>query len=182
MAAMGQARQRIFNLRLLIELHELALESDMAAFRNLIESPQAGQVIAVQGEEHLLLLFEQAKQMDFSGTNDGLAIHDELLESVGPDEYWTEVYVDYSRRRLAIEALRTSMVESRDAETAELEWQDFQESTWDAAEITLTGEALSAISLAGIRAYMGGHFALERRLLELLRGDGGPTSRAAPMR
>ena len=166
MAQLGQARQRISNLHLLVELHELARASDLDAFRSLIENPSVRQIIPVQGEEHLALLFEQAREVDFSGAIEGLAVHTALTESLGPDRYWTEVYVQHARKLLAIEAFRTTMAEPHTGWSGFEEWLDFRENTWSGTAISLTDTARDTFNLQNVRSYMDEILALERDLLE----------------
>ena len=180
MANMGQVRERIGGLLLLTELHEFARASDLTAFRSLMESPRAGQLVSVQGEEHLLLLFEQAKEIDFSGTTEGLEIHAALLESVDPDRYWTEVYVDHARRMLAIEALRTTMVDPKTGLPSDSDWQDFREKSWSSTFIKLTDDAPENIALAEIRSYMSGNHALQREFLKMQLNEIRPTAPPDP--
>ena len=163
MAQIGQARERISNLKLLVQLHELAKASDFAAFRSLIESPPVRQIFSVQGEEHLALLFQQAGEADFSRAIEGLAIHTAMLESVGDDRYWTEIYVEHARRLLAIDALRSTMVGDGSDWFGVL---DFREMTWSGTVITLTDAAPNTLRVENVRSYTREILALERGLLE----------------
>ena len=165
MVRMGLARERIGGLRALLELHELARESDLAGFRNLIERPYVQQFISVQGEEHLLALFEQAGETDLSGAADGMEIHAALLESVGDDRYWNEVFVDQARRLVALESLRLAIDDMEPDLSSDIHWQDLREKTWGGTVIELTDAAPDSITLAGVRSYMSGQHALERALL-----------------
>lgn len=166
MALMGQARERIGNLLLLMELQELAQASDFEGFRSLIESPRVGQLIAVQGEEHLLLLFEQARELDFSGAKEGLDIHLALLETIGPERYWTEIHVKQARWLLAIEALSRNVAESEADRSGVLDWLDFRETTWSGTAISLADAAPDALNLESVRSYMEEIIALERDFLD----------------
>ena len=180
---MGQARERIGALGILVELHQLALASDFAAFRALLESPPARELLPVQGEEHLILLFEQAKEVDLSGATRALEIHASLLESFGPDRYWTEVYIEDSRRVLAIDALSSAVIGSGTTQASALDWQTFRESTWAAIDIGLTDAAPSAISLPAILSYMSEIDALQRDFLEMQQTGarpGAPTPTPSP--
>ena len=165
MVEMGRTRERIGGLQALLELHELSLESDLEGFRNLIESPLVRQLIPVQGEEHLLALFEQAGEMDLSGAAGGMEIHTALLESVGEDRYWNEVYVDHARKLVAIESLRLVIDETESDLPSNLYWQDLRENTWGGTVIVLTDAAPNSITLDGVRSYMNGLHALQRDLL-----------------
>ena len=165
MVRMGVARERIGGLRALLELHELARESDLAGFRNLIERPYVEQFISVQGEEHLLALFEQAGETDLSGAADGMEFHAALLESVGDDRYWNEVFVDQARRLVAIESLRLAIDDKEPDLSSDIQWQDLREKTWEGTVIELTDAAPDSITLAGVRSYMSGQHALEHALL-----------------
>ena len=180
MVLMGQARERIGSLRLLVELHELAKASDFAVFRSLIESSPGRQLVSVQGEEHLLLLFEQAREMDFSGATEGLEVHAALLESVGSDQYWTEVFVEHGRRVLAIEALRSTVVDTNTVQSGPVDWQDFLEKTWSGAVISLTDTAPDTLNPADIRLYMDEYLALERDLLKIYLNETPPNAPASP--
>ena len=177
-ALMGQARERIGGLTMLVELHELALASDFAAFRTLVESPPARKLLPVQGEEHLLLLFEQAKEVDFSGAMEGLEIHASLLESFGPDRYWTDVYVEQARRILAIEAFSSTVLDSGTAQSSARDWQAFRERTWAAIDMRLTDSAPGAIDLASVLSYMSALDTLQRGLLEMQQTGARPSAPA----
>ena len=165
MVRMGVARERIGGLRALLELHEVARESDLAGFRNLIERPYVRQFISVQGEEHLLALFEQAGETDLSGAADGMEIHAALLESVGEDRYWSEVFADQARRLVSIESLRLAIDNKEPDLSSDIHWQDLREKTWGGTVIELTDAAPKSITLANVRSYMTGQHALERALL-----------------
>ena len=162
---MGSTRERIGGLRVLLALHELARDSDFAGFRNLIESPAVRLLIFVQGEEHLLALFEEAARTDLSGAARGMEIHMVLLESVGEDRYWSEIYVDLARRLVAIETLRLAIDETESNLSSDLYWHDLREKTWGSTAIELTGAAPDSITLTGVRSYMDNLHALERDLL-----------------
>ena len=166
-AVMGTNRERIRGLRTLLELHELAQESDLVGFRNLIESPSVRQLIPVQGEEHLLALFEQAGRLDLSGAAMGMEIHAALLESVGEDRYWNEVFPEYARWLIAIESFRLAVAEMESPLPSDLYWQDLREKTWGSTVIVLTDAAPEDVSLTNVRLYMNRLHALERQFLEM---------------
>ncbi len=182
MALMGEARERIGGLRVLIELHEFAVASDFAAFRRLIESPPVMQLVRVQGEEHLLQLFEQAGEMDFSGAKDGLEIHAALEESFGADRYWTEAYVVHASRLLAIEALRSTMADPETDWSSVIDWLDFREETWSGADISLSDAAPNTLNLEDVRSFMNAILALERDFLDFepLPFENSPDDSANP--
>ena len=167
MSVMGTNRERIRDLRTLLELHTLARESNLQGFRGLIESPRVRQLITVQGEEHLLALFEEAAKVDLSGASGGMEIHSALVESVGEDPYWTEVFFEQARWLVAIESFRLA-VEEEDLDSSlpsGLRWQNLRERTWGSTVIELTDAAPEAVTLTGLRLYMNGLHALERDLL-----------------
>ncbi len=174
-AFMGQARERISGLQLLVELHGLARASDLPAFRALIDSPAARQLLPVQGEEHLLLLFEQARQVDLTGAMDGLAVHQTLLESVGPDRYWTEVYVEHARRLLAIDAFRSSVVDAEADWSGARDWLDFSEHSWNRSSISLMDAAPNSLSINSIQSYMDRNLSLQRDFLESQLDEARPS-------
>lgn len=165
MAAMGANRERIRGLRTLLKLHKLARQSDLEGFRDLLESPSAGQLIPVQGEEHILALFEEAARLDLSGASRGMQVHSGMLESVGEDLYWNEVYFELASWLLAIESFRLAAGEMASGESATLRWQDFTEKTWDSTVIELTDAAPESVTLSEVRRYMNGLHSLERDLL-----------------
>ena len=165
MAAMGANRERIRGLRTLLKLHELARQSDLEGFRDLLESPSVGQLIPVQGEEHILALFEEAARLDLSGASKGMQVHWGMLESVGEDLYWNEVYFELASWLLAIESFRLAAGEMASGESAAIRWQDFTEKTWDSTAIELTDAAPESVTLSEVRRYMDGLHALERDLL-----------------
>ena len=164
-AVMGANRERIRGLATLLELHDLALESDLEGFRDLLESPSVSQLIPVQGEEHVLALFEEAARLDLSGASRGMQVHSGMLESVGDDPYWTEVFFELASWLLAIESFRLAAGEMASGESAALRWQDFTEKTWDSTVIELTDAAPESVTLSDVRRYMAGLHALERDLL-----------------
>ena len=165
MAAMGANRERVRSLQVLLELHYLAKESDLEAFRNLIESPHVRQLFPVQGEEHLLALYQQAAGIDLSGAARGMEIHQGLIESVGDDTYWNEVFFEQARRLLAVESFRVAVGGMASGQSVALRWQDFTEKIWDSAVIELTDAAPDTITLSDVGHYMAGLHALERDLL-----------------
>ena len=165
MAVMGANRDRIRGLGTLLELHELARESDLEGFRDLIERPEVMQLIPVQGEEHLLVLFEQAANIDLSGAARAMEIHEGLLESIGDDLYWTEVFFELARWLLTIESFRVAMDIAESALTPDLQWQDIREKTWGSTVIELTDAAPEGVSLTEVGLYMNELHALERDLL-----------------
>ena len=166
MVRMGQTRERIDGLYLLAQLSELAKASDFVAFRSLIESPSASQLVRVQGEEHLVLLFEQAKVMDFSSLREGLEVQTALTESFGSDRYWNEVYVEHTRRPLANDAFRLTMVNADADWSGIVDWLDFRDMTWSGTAISLTDAAPNTLNLESVRSYMNEFLDLERDLLE----------------
>ena len=180
MVQMGQARERIGGLHALFELQQLAQQDDLAGFRELIESPFVRNLIVVQEEEHLLALFEQAKETDLSGSAEGMAIHTLLLESIGDDRYWTGVFFDHTRRLLAIEALRSTFGEMNADQQASQAWQDLSEKTRNDTAIKLTDAAPKTITLTNVRSYMNGLQALERDLMEIYRNETPPSAPASP--
>ena len=182
MAMMGQERERIGGLLLMMRLHELAKASDLVAFRSLIESPPVRRLLPVQGEEHLLLLFEQAKEMDFSSMKAGLEIHAALGESFGADRYWTEAYVVHARRLLAIEALRSTMAGPETDWSSVIDWLDFREETWSGADISLSDAAPNTLNLEDVRSFMNAILALERDFLDFepLPFENSPDDSANP--
>ena len=165
MVEVGRSRERIGGLTALLELHELARDSDLAGFRAKIESPLAKQMIPVQGEEHLLALFDEAGKMDLSGAAKGMEIHTALLESVGEDSYWTEVFAEHARTKVTIESLRMSVEEMQTDLPADLHWQNNREEAWGSIVIELTDAAPKPITLTAVRSYVDGYHALERDLL-----------------
>ena len=165
MAVMGANRERIRGLATLLELHERARESDLEGFRDLLESPSVGQLMPVQGEEHVLALFEQAATIDLSGAVRGMDVHDALLESVGDEVYWTEVFFQQARWLVAVESLRLAVEEMESPVPPGLQWQDLREKTWGSIVIELTDAAPESVTLSGVRQYMDGLHALERDLL-----------------
>ena len=165
MAEMGRARERFGGLRALLDLQELARESDFEGFRNLAESSSLQQLIPVQGEEHLVALFEEAREMDLSGAVEGMEIHATLLESVGAERYWNEISVEHIRRLVAIENFRLSVDRQDTGQTAGLDWQDLREKTWGGTVVRLTDAAPQSITMSAFRSYMNGYHALERDLL-----------------
>ncbi len=165
MAVMGANRERIRGLITLLDLHELARESDLEGFRDLLESPSVGQLIPVQGEEHVLALFEQAATIDLSGAARGMEIHEALLESVGDEVYWTEVFFQQARWLVAVESLRLAVEEMESPLPPGLQWQDHRERTWGSTVIELTDAAPESVTLSDVRRYMDGLHALERELL-----------------
>ena len=165
MAVMGANRERIRGLSTLLELHELALESDLDGFRNLIESPEGRQAVPVQSEEHLLALFEEAGKLDLSGAAKGMKIHSALLESVGEDRYWNGAFVEYAGWLGAIESYRLAVDELDSGDPPGLGWQDVREATWGSTAIELTDAAPEGVTLTGVRQYVNGLHALERDLL-----------------
>lgn len=165
MAAMGGNRERIRGLRTLLELHELASQSDLEGFRDLLESPSVSQLIPVQGEEHILALFEEAARLDLSSASKGVQVHSGMLESVGEDLYWTEVYFEIASWLLTVESFRLAASEMAYDESAALRWQNFTEKTWGSTVIELTDAAPESVGLAKVRGYMDGLHALERDLL-----------------
>ena len=124
-----------------------------------------GQLIPVQGEEHVLALFEQAANTDLSGAAMGMEIHDALLESVGDEVYWTEVFSEQARWLVAVESLRLAVEEMESPLPLGLQWQDHREKTWRSANIDLTNAAPESVTLSEVRQYMDGLHALERDLL-----------------
>ena len=173
MAEMGLVRQWFQVLPLFFQLQDLARNSDFEGFRELTDNPALRQVLVLQGEEHLALLFEEAKVMDLSSSEEGMKIHLYLMESVGPDRYWQEIYSGYIRRTIAINSLRSSLYTARDAQPAGLAWIDLQDTTWGSAAITLTEAAPEGIKLPDVRSYMDRYFALERQLLDSSAGSSG---------
>ena len=165
MAVMGTNRERIRGLATLLELHELARESDLEGFRDLLESPSVGQLIPVQGEEHVLALFEQATNIDLSGAARGMNIHEALLEYVGDEVYWTEVFFQQARWLVAIESLRLAVEEMESPLPPGLQWQDLREKTWGSTVIELTDAAPETVTLSDVHLYTDGLHALERDLL-----------------
>lgn len=165
MAVMGSNRERIRGLATLLELHELARNSDLEGFRDLLESPSVGQLIPVQSEEHVLALFEQAANTDLSGAAMGMEIHDALLESVGDEVYWTEVFSEQARWLVAVESLRLAVEGIKSPLPLGLQWQDHREKTWRSVNIELTDTAPESVTLSEVRQYMDGLHALERDLL-----------------
>ena len=165
MTEMGRVREQFSGRRVLLDLQKLARESDLAGFRNMVESPSVRQLIAVQGEEHLLALFEEAKEMDLSGASEGMEIHSTLLESVGAERYWNEIFVEHIRRIVAIENLRLFVDQQDTGQTAGLAWQNIREKTWGDTVIVLTDAAPESITMPGLRSYMNDYHALERDLL-----------------
>ena len=165
MAVMGANRDRISGLGTLLELHELARESDLEGFRDLIVRPEVMQLIPVQGEEHLLALFEQAANIDLSGAARGMEIHEGLLESVGDDLYWTEVFFELARWLVTIESFRVAMDPAESALTPDLQWQDIREKTWGSTVIGLTDAAPEGVSPTEVGLYMNELHALERAFL-----------------
>ena len=165
MVVMGANRERIRGLRTLLELHTLARASDLQAFRNLIETPRVRELIPVQGEEHLLALFIQAANIDLSGAARGMEVHAALVESVGEEPYWIEVFLEQARWLVAIEAFRIAVNEMESPMSSGLSWQDLREKTWGSTVIELTDAAPEAITLLDVRQYMYELDALERDLL-----------------
>ena len=165
MAAMGANRERIRGFRTLLELHELARQSDLKGFRDLLESPSVSQLIPVQGEEHILALFEEAARLDLSGAAKGMQVHSGMLESVREDLYWTEVYFELASWLLVIESFRLAAGEMASGESPALSWQDFTVRIWDSTVIELTDAAPESVTLSDVRQYMDGLHALERDLL-----------------
>ena len=170
---MGLVRQWFQVLPVFFQLQELARNDDFEGFRELTEDPFLREVMVLQGEEHLALLFEEARVMDLSGAEEGMKIHLYLLESVGPDRYWEEVFADYVRRTIAINLLRNSLGPAPSAQSAELPWLDLQKKTWGATAITLTDTAPESVMLPDVRSYMDRYFALERQRLESPSGSSG---------
>ncbi len=173
MSEMGLVRQWFQVLPVFFQLQELARNDDFEGFRELTEDPFLREVMVLQGEEHLALLFEEARIMDLSGAEEGMKIHLYLLESVGPDRYWEEVFANYIRRTIAINLLRNSLGPASSAQSAELPWLDLQRKTWGATTITLTDTAPENVMLPDVRSYMDRYFALERQLLESPSGSSG---------
>ena len=165
MAVMGTNRERIRNLSTVLELHELAKESNLAAFRDLIESPGARQLIPVQGEEHILALFEEAGKIDLSGAAKGMNVHSALLDTVGEERYWTEVFFELAHWLVAIESLRLAVYENEAPLNSALLWQDLKEKAWGSTVIELTDAAPEGLTLRDVRQFMKGLHALERDLL-----------------
>ena len=142
MASMGANRERIRSLGILLELHELARASDLDGFRGLLETPDVRQVLPVQGEEHLLALFEEAGNLDMSGAARGMEIHAALLASAGEDRYWTEGFFEMAGWLLATESFRLAF-EAMESSTAPcLGWLEFTEKTWAGAVIEVTDALL----------------------------------------
>ena len=160
---MGLVRQWFQVLPIFFQLQELARNSDFEGFRELTENPFLREIMVLQGEEHLVLLFEEAKVMDLSGAEEGLKIHLYLLELVGPDRYWEEIFADYIRRTIAINLLRNTLDASPSGQPGDLPWLDLQQKTWEATEITLTEATPESILLPGVQSYMDRYFALERQ-------------------
>ena len=180
MVVMGANRERIRGLSTFLELHELARESNLEGFRNLLESPRVRQLIPVQGEEHLLALFEEAARIDLSGAARGIEIHTALLESVGEDQYWTEVFFEQARWLVDIESFRLAVDEMESPPGSGLDWQDLREKIWGSTVIELTDAAPKAITLTDVRLYVNGLHALERDLLNQLNRQLSETRPAAP--
>ena len=180
MVVMGANRERIRGLRTFLALHELARESNLEGFRNLLESPHVRQLIPVQGEEHLLALFEEAARIDLSGAARGIDIHTALLESVGEDQYWTEVFFEQARWLVAIESFRVAVGEMDSPPGSGLNWQDLREKIWGSTVIELTDAAPEAITLTDVRLYVNGLHALERDLLNELNRQLSETRPPAP--
>ena len=170
---MGLVRQWFQVLPIFFQLQELARNSDFEGFRELTENPFLREVMVLQGEEHLALLFEEAKVMDLSSAEEGMKIHLYLLESVGPDRYWEEIFVDYIRRTIAINLLRNTLDASPSGQPDGLPWLDLQQKTWEATEITLTDATPESITLPEVLSYMDRYFALERQLLGSPAGSSG---------
>lgn len=168
---MGQVRQYFQVLPVFFSAQELAQESDFEGFKSALENPHLKQVLVVQGEEHLRVLFEEARTMDLSGTALGLEIHWNLVESVGEDRYWDVVFVDYVQRIIAIQLLRNSLFQSLGDDTSQDEafpaaWLDLQEEAWDNTAIQLTDASPEAIRLEAVRSYMNAYLAAERDSLQ----------------
>ena len=165
MAAMGVNRERVRGLGALLNLHELAIASDLQGFRDLLEIPSVAQLIPVQGEEHLMMLFEEAANLDLSGAARGMEIHEALIESVGEDSYWNEVFFEQARWRVAIESFRLSADAADGHQPPALWWQNLREKTWGSTAIELTDAAPESVLLSDVRRYMDELHALERDLL-----------------
>ena len=165
MAVMGANRKRVQGLGTLLDLHELARESDLDGFRELLESPSGGQLLRVQGEGHLLKLFEEAGNLDMSGAARGMEIHAALLDSAGEDQYWTGAFVELAGWLVAIESLRNAVEETDSSQAPGLGWLDITEETWGSTVIELTDAAPEGVTLTDVRLYMDGLLALERDLL-----------------
>lgn len=165
MAVMGANRKRVQGLGTLLELHELARESDLDGFRKLLENPSVSQLLRVQGEGHLLTLFEEAGNLDMSSAARGLEIHAALLESVGEDRYWTGVFLDPAGWLVTIESFRNAVEETEPSQAPGLDWLDLTEKTWGSTVIELTDAAPGGVTLTDVRLYMDGLIALERDLL-----------------
>ena len=165
MAVMGSNRERIRSLRTLLDLHELARDNNLEGFRTLIETPRVRQVIPVQGEEHLLALFEEAASIDLSGAAGGMEIHAGLVESVGEDLYWAEVFFEQARWLITIESYRLAVDDMESPTPSGLPWQGLREKTWGSTVIELTDAAPETVSLPQVRQYVKGLHTLERDLL-----------------
>lgn len=165
MAVMGTNRERIRGLSTLLELHKLARNADFEGFRDLIESPDVRRMVPVQGEEHLLALFEEAAAIDLSGAVRGMEVHSELLRVVGDDRYWTEVFFETARRLVAIESYRLTFDEVESGDSSALRWQHFKERIWGHTVIELTNAVPQEIRLENVRSYMNELHSLERELL-----------------
>ena len=185
MVAMGVNRERIRGLRALLDLHELAIASDLQGFRDLLETPNVAQLIPVQEEEHLLMLFEEAANIDLTGAVRGMEIHEALIESVGEGSYWNEVFFEQARWRVTIESFRLSADVAGGHQPPALWWQNLREKTWVGTVIELTDAAPESVTLSEVRRYMDGLHALERELLMKWPGFGrriaGPEACFSPL-
>ncbi len=165
MAVMGANRKRVQGLGTLLALHELARESDLDGFRELLDSPSGGQLIRVQGEGHLLKLFEEAGNLDMSDAASGMEIHAALVESAGEDQYWTEGFLELANWLVAIESFRQAVDATESPEALGVAWLEITEKTWASTVIELTDAAPEGVTLTDSRLYMDGLHALERDLL-----------------
>ncbi len=165
MAVMGANRKRVQGLRTLLALHELARESDLDGFRELLDSPSGVQLMRVQGEGHLLKLFEEAGNLDMSDAASGMEIHAALVESAGEDQYWTEGFLELANWLVAIESFRQAVDATESPEALGVAWLEITEKTWGSTVIELTDAAPEGVTLTGSRLYMDGLHALERDLL-----------------
>ncbi len=165
MAVMGANRKRVQGLGTLLALHELARESDLDGFRDLLDSPSGGQLIRVQGEGHLLKLFEEAGNLDMSDAASGMEIHAALVESAGEDQYWTEGFLELANWLVAIESFRQAVDAMESPEALGVAWLDITEKTWSSTVIELTDAAPEGVTLTDVRLYIDGLLALERDLL-----------------
>ena len=147
-----------------IELVKLVEKSDSAGIRELMERsvyPDFKTILKDMSlpelQESFGGLYGSEFTLELLKLEKSLEEWEAYLESVGHERYWNEIFVAEARRSIAVDNLRSSVLDiSADGpyEIASLAWLDCQREALDGVVISLTGAAPLNANLAGALAYL----------------------------